>query len=371
MQKLIELKKDDRLLVSSQVEGFLKPDFVYLPVENKTILVHQNDQVKMGDEVIDGVLSPISGVVHSLQKKDSYHFAGYFLEIQNDFEEQRQQERGIKRKLTKESVLSMLALEGKKNLVLNAIDDEIYVSTENFYLFCHYEHFLELLDEIAQLFVLDRVYVCLKASSSENINQLMSDLGMYPNIILKVVPDLYLLGKTRFLLSYLGLDEEDTLVVMASQFYQIYNLLKRGRTLNDQLITISGDAIKNPMIVQVKIGSLLSDVVKELIQFKEEDVLYFANGLMVGKEIVLDHFVVTPGLSSLLIMKKKKTVKAEKCLNCGLCREICPVRLNPKLFSNAKYLRKVKDQCLKCGLCSYICPVYINFNVYLEGENHE
>ena len=87
MQKLIELKKDENILVSSKLESFLKPDYVYLPVlKNNTILVHKNDFVKIGDEVITGMLSPVSGVVSGLKKLNSLQDADYYLEIANDFE---------------------------------------------------------------------------------------------------------------------------------------------------------------------------------------------------------------------------------------------------------------------------------------------
>ena len=372
MQKLIELQKEENILVSSQLESFLKPDTVYLPVyKDKTILVHKGDFLKIGDEVVRGMLSPVSGYVQSLKKMKSLHHADYYLEIINNFEERNRKESGRRKKIDVQMLLSLLNLEGKKNLVLNAIDDEVYVSTQNFYLFLYYDVFLELLDEIAKLFPIENIYVCVKASSSENVSKLMSDLGMYPNIILRIVPDLYLLGRTSFLLSYLGLLEEETFVVLASSFYDVYNYLKRGRTKSDVFITISGNAVKNPMVVQVKIGSLLEDVVKELVQITQEDVLYFANGLMSGVAIDLPSFVVTDDLNSLIIMKKKEEPKEEKCIKCGLCSDICPVHLNPLLFQNKKYAEKMKEQCIKCGLCSYICPVYINFNSYMKGDNYE
>ncbi len=362
MQKLIEIEKDDSILVSSQVESFLRPDMVYLPISiHDQFLVKKNDLVRIGDEIVRNVFSPVSGVVHSLKKKNSLEGEKIFLEIENDFEERRKGKVGLKRRITKERVLDYLPLEDKKILVLNAIDDEIYVSTQNFYLFCYYEEFLGLLDEIHQLFCLDAIYVCLKASSSENINQLMNDLGMYPDIILKVVPDLYLLSKPEFLLSYLGIGHDQACVVYADQFYRIYNDLKRGRTMSDILITISGDAIKNPMVVQVKLGSLLKDVVLVLVSYKSKDVEFIANGLLSGKKIDLDNFVVTSSLSSLLIMKKKGLKKEGKCINCGLCSEVCPVHLNPILFKDPKYQEQMKKQCIKCGLCTYICPVYIHF----------
>ena len=374
MQKLIELKKDEEILVSSKPGKYLKPDYVYIPVKKEDkLLVKPNEKVKIGSNITTSSISPVSGVVRSLKKMMSFNNALYYLEIENDFEEQRVKEGAKKRKFSKEEVFEVLSgkLKDKKNLVLNAIDDELYVVTENFYLFLYYDVFLELLDDLDSMFHLEHIIVCVSASSSENISNLMSDLGMYPHIELKMVPSLYLLGKTEFLLSYLGMDEKNTVVIKASRFYDAYNTLKRGRCPSDKLFTISGNAIKNPMVIQSKIGVLLKDIIKELIEFKEKDFLFIAGGLMQGKIIDIDNFVITHSLNSILVMKKEEAKKSLSCLKCGACHDICPKGLYPNLFSDPVYFEQKKNICLKCGLCSYICPVYINFNKYWKGENNE
>lgn len=374
MQKLIELKGEEGLLVSSKTEKYLKPDYVYIPVKKEDkLLVSPNEKVKIGSHITTSSISPISGVVRNLKKMVSFNNALYYLEIENDFEEQRVKEGAKKRKFSKEEVFEVLSkeLKDKKNLVLNAIDDELYVVTENFYLFLYYDVFLELLDDLDSMFHLEHIIVCVKSSSSENISNLMSDLGMYPHIELKMVPNLYLLGKTEFLLSYLGMDEKNTVVIKASKFYDAYNTLKRGRCPSDKLLTINGNAIKNPMVIQCKIGALLKDVIKELVEFKEKDFLVIAGGLMQGQIIDIDNFVITHSLDSILIMRKEEAKKSLNCLKCGACHDICPKGLYPNLFSDPVYFEQKKNICLKCGLCSYICPVYINFNKYWKGENNE
>ena len=374
MQKLIELKKDESILVSSIPEKYLKPDYVYIPIKKEDkLLVNPHEKVKIGSDVSTTSISPISGIVKSLKKMSSFDDALYYLEIENDFEEQRIKEGTKKRKFLSEEALKVLSseLKNKKNLVLNAIDDELYVVTENFYLFLYYDVFLELLDDLDNMFHLEHIIVCVKSNSSENISNLMSDLGMYPHIELKMLPNLYLLGKTEFLLSYLGLNEENTVVVKASTFYDAYNTLKRDRCPSDKLITISGNAIKNPMVIQCKIGVLLKDILKELIEFKEKDVLFIAGGLMQGKIIDIANFVVTSYLDSILIMKKEEAKVSLNCLKCGACHDVCPKGLYPNLFSDPHYFEQKKNICLKCGLCSYICPVYINFNKYWRKDNNE
>lgn len=376
MQKLIELKKDETILVSSQVESFLRPDFVYLPIpSNEELVVYKNAPILIGDDISlsSSNLSSVSGIVRGIKKMSAYHFSGYFLEIENDFQESRKEIKR-KKKLSREEILTYIDLEHVQYLVFDAIDDEIYVLTENFYLFLYYEDFLALLDELDTLFGFLGIILCVKASSSENINKLMSALGMYPNIVLRVVPDYYLLGKPQFLLSYLGLEEKDSCVILASDFYHLFNILKRGRTKSDMLLTLSGNALLKPMVVQVKIGTKLKDVLLELGEFVTDDVVYFAGGLMSGEEIdadFLDSFVITPELTSVLFMKKEDQKEAQDCIHCGECSEVCPVGIHPLLLKEKKYYEKVKDVCLKCGLCSYICPVHIHFNYDGKESSNE
>jgi len=261
-----------------------------------------------------------------------------------------------------------IELLDQKAFILNCIDEEPYVVNESFYLLEFYEEFLELLDTLDKNYQFLSITIAIKASNSNNINKLMDTLGMYPNISLKAVPNFYLLGREEFLLKHLGYNKEETQVMKISDFYHLNNLLKRNKVKSDKLITISGNNIKNPSMVRVKLGSKLSNVVKSFIM-EEENSVYIANGLMQGKEINFKDFVITENFDSLLIMKQEEEKKQEKCIHCGACIEICPKNLNPLLRNKKRYQKYFDKICLNCGLCSYICPVYINFNEKRVNRN--
>ena len=263
MQKLIELNINSDILVSSNILDFNLPDYIYIPIlKDAKILVKKNDLVCIGTPIIEYpnniVNSTISGKVNSIKKISTINGEVDAIEIINNYKEKTIIESSTKRSLNRikkeifDNILLSnykLDLNNKNCLVINCIDDEPYVLTENFYLTLYYEGFLELLDKISKVYKLDKIIIAIKSISSENINKLMSNLGMYPNISIEVVPNLYLIGKDEFLVKHLNIID-NSIVIKASKLYNIYNLIKRNRLVTNKLVTISGDGIINPSLAR-------------------------------------------------------------------------------------------------------------------------
>lgn len=385
MEKLIELSVDSSIKVSNKVININKPEYVYIPIlPSSKLLVKKGTNVKIGMPLIskgnDIITSPISGEVTSIKKVITIKGEIDAIEIKNDFTEVTIKESKLKKNILniKKEVLDKILdlfkvnLNNKKEIILNCIDDEPYILTESFYLFLEYTNFLEVLDKLSDIYKVN-VSIAVKASNNFSINELMNYLGMYTNIKLEIIPNLYLLGNNKLLLKHLGLEEKDTEVIKASNFYHISNFIKKGRLKTDQIITVSGNNIVNSSIIRVKIGTSLKEVFKSIKGLGNSSI-FIVNGLMSGKEIDINNLVITNDLTGILVIKKetieKTYKKEEKCLNCGACIDICPVGINPLLLKEKNY--KEKNKCLKCGLCSYICPVYINFNYSdIEGDNND
>lgn len=385
LKNLTKITTIPQILVSSTILNYEKPDCVYIPVpESAHILVKPEAKINIGTPLLktktDIATSPISGKVGDIKNVQTKNGLMKALEILNDYQETKMIDPILKNNynnIKKDKLANLLKtyfgvdFANKQDLVLNCLDDEPYVLTENFYLYHYYEGFLELLDKLANLFNLKSITICLKSTNSENINKLMECIGMYPNIKLNIVPNLYLLGRNMILANYLNLNYETSLIIKASIFYNIYNLILRNRQISDKLITISGNGVINPSIVRVKIGTSLKEIIDSVIDIQKGDLTFVAEGLMGGKIIDYHDFIITSDLNGIIIIKQAKPLKEKKCINCGACLNICPVNLNPLLFKDPNYLKKVQAKCLKCGLCTYICPSYINFNKIIEGDNHE
>ena len=128
-------------------------------------------------------------------------------------------------------------------------------------------------------------------------------------------------------------------------------------------ITISGLGVKKPKVINVKLGTLVSDVLKKVELKNDQEYKIIINGLMKGKYLNISKMIVTNDLESIFLMPKDNYL-VQPCLNCGLCYECCPRNLNPKYLKNLpKIPKEYLERCNGCNLCSYVCPAKINLNL--------
>jgi electron transport complex protein RnfC len=94
--------------------------------------------------------------------------------------------------------------------------------------------------------------------------------------------------------------------------------------------------------------------------------IFIVGGPMMGSTIPNDDCVVSPTVSSLLIVDKFRGVE-QPCIRCGSCVYSCPVGLEPVTIMRAmrpnwpfkvdeKYVKALNPmKCMECGLCTYSC----------------
>ena len=132
------------------------------------------------------------------------------------------------------------------------------------------------------------------------------------------------------------------------------------------MLTVSGNAVKNPVNVRVPVGVPASEVIAACGGYTSEDVKLIAGGPMMGKTIVNDKFVIDRNMNALTVLENKP-FDSVACLRCGKCSDHCPAGLQPVRIAQAV---KTKDKkamenlcamdCIECGLCTYICPSRLN-----------
>ncbi len=145
----------------------------------------------------------------------------------------------------------------------------------------------------------------------------------------------------------------------------ICNAVTKGEPLMHRIVTVTGDAIKDPQNFKVLTGTDYSELIEAAGGFIQEPKKIISGGPMMGFALFDLHIPVTKTSSALLCMTEDEVARWEPsaCINCGRCVEVCPSRLVPahladhaEHFNEEEFLRYNGMECVECGSCSYVCP---------------
>lgn len=147
--------------------------------------------------------------------------------------------------------------------------------------------------------------------------------------------------------------------------YEIYNAVVNGKPLTERVLTVTGEAIKEPLNLRVKFGTSIEEVIEAAGGFKEDPVKVISGGPLMGTTISSLDIPVIKGTSGVLCLTKDQAKLEEEssCIRCGKCMGVCPMNLNPTKL-NSLVLRGNYEEfenyhgmdCIECACCSYVCP---------------
>lgn len=415
----VRINKGKELTKTKRLGFFNKPKYVYIPLissgdRNITVVVKKGDYVHKGSIVAKRkgkfkipIYSSISGTVIDFEEK--YCSDGELVKcvvIENDFKERIERNHFVREKIndyTKKEFINILqdcGIIGEggagfptfakyntdkeiKTLIVNAVECEPYITADVTMLKEKTEEILETMDAIMEINGIKEGYLALK-KNNKLAKKIDNYIGTYPRIKVVIVPDLYPMGWERHLVKYVKKTtynniplEKGVVVNNLSTIYSIYEALKYNKPLIERIVTFTGEMLKQPKNIHLKIGTNVKDVIKYIEGYKRsKDVVMVSGGPMMGKCVPSDDLVVTPDLNCVLVLKEKKDNEVLTCLRCGKCVEKCPSKLSPILIKNSldnlEQLRQLKtEKCIECGLCSYVCPSKINVREFVKKAKEE
>lgn len=139
----------------------------------------------------------------------------------------------------------------------------------------------------------------------------------------------------------------------------------KDRPLMHCVVTLSGDAMKNPGNYQVRLGTNVGWLIEQTGGFNEEPGKIIAGGPMMGTALYTTDVPCQKTTSGILAFSKKmaEIPPASACIRCGKCIDACPMGLQPPEIvsdlNNKDYAAFIKHNgldCIECGSCSYACP---------------
>ena len=222
--------------------------------------------------------------------------------------------------------------------------------------------------------------IALEENKAYLKNQILDEIikqGYEDCISVCVVKTKYPQGSEKFIVSScLGIEipsaklpaDAGCIISNVGTVCAISDAFRLGMPLIERSLTISGFGVEKPCNIRVPVGTLISDLIPDVIQMKEETVKVISGGPMMGFAMSGTNFPVAKGTSGVTFLTKKETqlFEEEQCISCGSCVSICAMRLNPVLM-----IREMKSgnydkakryglmDCIECGCCAYSCPAHI------------
>jgi len=154
-----------------------------------------------------------------------------------------------------------------------------------------------------------------------------------------------------------------------------------GKPLISRIITITGEAVREPGNFDTLIGTPVHSLLQEASLEHSRLNRLILGGPMMGFTLNTDEIPATK-TSNCVIAASTAELPApppeQPCIRCGQCAEVCPMELLPQqLFWYSKSTEFEKAEhlnlfdCIECGACSYVCPSSIPLVQYYRFAKGE
>ncbi len=375
-------------------------------------VVKKNDPVLVGQRIAEAdgfvsanIICSCSGKVKAVEKRRT--IAGTMLEcivVENDGEYTKDQNIGVKQEiseLTNQDILTrvrdagIVGLGGAgfptsvklapkdpdavKYVIGNGAECEPYLTCNDRLMREKPAEIVEGMELVLRLFKNAEGVIAIEKNKPEAIAAMEKACAGKENIRVAALPTKYPQGGERSLIYVIaGIDfptvklpaDVGCIVDNVGTLYAVREAVLFNEPLYRHVMTVSGDAVKEPKNLIVRDGTSFSAIAEFCGGVKEGTELKKAicGGPMMGLTLSSLEIPIHKTTNGLLLMSKDEVEKAEKqmtaCLHCGRCTTVCPQGLNPGMMAEAaekgnyeRYEKKLWGlECVACGSCSYICP---------------
>ena len=210
--------------------------------------------------------------------------------------------------------------------------------------------FIKVINCILKIFTSAKVYICIednKIDAYKKINVYFKENNVN-NIELVLLKTKYPQGGERQLIYSITREKFDfnelpkkvgCLVQNVSTVISIAYAVCKNMPFIGKTITITGDAVNEPVNAYVLFGSNYEDIINEIGGFKCNPKKIIVGGPMMGVSIYNLNAPFTKNSSSIIALKDDilENIQETNCINCGKCINECPMSLLPtKLYKVAK-----------------------------------
>lgn len=376
-----------------------------------TALVKKGDRVLVGQKIGEAggfvsapIHSSVSGTVKNIEPRmTSMGTKTMSIIVENDnlYEAVEKTEERNYEKLSNEEIISIIKEAGIvgmggatfpthvkltppkdktiDSIIINAAECEPYLTCDHRLMLEEGKKIVEGLKIILQLFPQAKGYIGIennKLDAIENMNKLTANES---RIEVRALKTKYPQGAEKQLIYAITKREVPSgklpadvscIVQNVGTVYQIYKSVVQGEPLIERIVTVTGEAIKEPKNLKIKLGTSVKELIEEACGgFKEDPVKIISGGPMMGMTVSTIEIPATKGTSGVLALTKDMAVLPDtsNCIRCGKCVDACPMNLLPtklQSLSNRNELEEFEKfnglDCIECGCCTFVCPAKKN-----------
>ncbi|WJW76053.1 electron transport complex subunit RsxC [Thiohalobacter sp. IOR34] len=161
----------------------------------------------------------------------------------------------------------------------------------------------------------------------------------------------------------------------------IHDAVHRGRPLVSRIVTVTGQGIRQPQNLRVRIGTPMHALVEHCGGYAEEVHRLLMGGPMMGFALPHDDLPVIKTCNCLLAATREEMPpppEPQPCIRCAECASVCPAQLLPQQlywYSHTRDFERVQDynlfDCIECGCCAYVCPSHLPLVQYYRFAKTE
>lgn len=163
--------------------------------------------------------------------------------------------------------------------------------------------------------------------------------------------------------------------------FAIFEAIIKGKPLIERVVTITGDGVRQPRNLLLRIGTPISEAVAAAGGYVDNVAELLIGGPMMGVAIPTDDVPLIKSSNCVLASTPanlRRHHDAHPCIRCGECAAVCPAQLLPQQlywYARAKNHDKAEDyhlfDCIECGCCDYVCPSHIPLVQYYRHAKGE
>jgi len=265
-------------------------------------------------------------------------------------------------------------------LILNGAECEPYISCDDRLLKERSQLVIQGIEILLYMTGAKRAILAIEDNTPETFSCIEKTISEHKNPIITAVqiPTIYPTGGEKQLIKTLtgkevphGNIPADVGIVSTNvgTVHAVQQAVVEGKPLTSRIITVTGDGVKKPHNLEVRIGTPIKTLIEVCHGYTKLAERLIMGGPMMGFALLNDEIPVVKATNCILVASKEEVVtekQAMPCIRCGQCASACPATLLPQQlywFSKSDQLEKAEQlnlfDCIECGCCDVVCPSHI------------